>query len=223
MIVWGIFVMGLGHIILLVSGAKSLLENGNAKGPFFAGVYILSIGTAMFKPNVTPLLLDQMTAHVPKVITLKSGERVIEDPEHGTERAMLWFYLLINVGGFMQVATSYSEKYVGWWLSWLLPLLLYLPLPLLMWFLKKRLVLHKPGGSDLPNVFVVLGHCLRGGGIMRIGRHGWWEPAKPSVQAANGLTPTTRYNDQFVEDVKRTFQATGMFCFFPVQFWNDNG
>ncbi|KAI9166372.1 putative peptide transporter ptr2 protein [Paramyrothecium foliicola] len=223
MIFWGIFVMGLGHIILLVSGAKSLLESGNAKGPFFAGVYILSIGSAMFKPNLSPLLLDQMTTHVPKVITLKSGECVIEDPEHGTERAMLWFYLLINVGGFMQVATSYSEKYIGWWLAWLLPLLLYIPLPLLMWFLKKRLVLHKPGGSDLPNVMIALGHCLKGGGILRIGRKGFWERAKPSYQAAHGLTVTTRYSDQFVEDVRRTFQATGMFCFFPVQYWNDNG
>lgn len=178
---------------------------------------------AMFKPNVSPMLLDQLTSHVPIVVTRKNGERVIEDPEHSTERVMLWFYLLINVGGFTQVATSYAEKYVGWWLSWLIPLVLYIPLPALMWYLKSRLVIKQPGGSDLPNVFVVLKNCLRKGGIFRIGRHGFWEPAKPSVQAAAGETPTTRYNDQFVEDVKRTFQATGMFCFFPIQFWNDNG
>ena len=47
------------------------------------------------------------------MITLKSGERVIEDPESTTERVMLWFYLMINIGGFMGVATAYSEKYVG--------------------------------------------------------------------------------------------------------------
>ncbi|KAK3330047.1 POT family-domain-containing protein [Apodospora peruviana] len=223
MIIWGIYVMGVGHIILVASGAKSLLATGAAQGPFFVGIYIIAVGAAMFKPNVTPLLLDQLTSHVPIVKTLKTGERVIEDPEHSTERVMLWFYLLINVGGFMQVATSYSEKYVGWWLSWLLPLILYLPLPLLMWFLKPRLVLKKPGGSDLPNVFHVLGHCMRNGGVFRIGRKGWWEPAKPSWQLANGMTPTTRYDDNFVYDVQRTFQATGMFCFFPVQFWNDNG
>jgi dipeptide/tripeptide permease len=223
MIVWGIYVMGIGHAILVASGAKSLLADGSAKGPFFVGIYIISLGAAMFKPNVSPLLLDQMTSHVPRVITLKSGERVIEDPEHSTERVMLWFYLLINVGGFVQVATSYTEKYVGWWLSWLIPLVLYFPLPFVMWFLKKRLVHHKPGGSDLPNVFKILGFNMRNGGLWRIGRKGWWENAKPSVQAAHGLTPTTAYNDQFVEDVKRTFQATGMFCFFPVQYWNDNG
>jgi hypothetical protein len=64
----------------------------------------------MFKPNVTPLLLDQMKSHVPIVITLKSGERVIEDPEHSTERVMLWFYLLINIGAFMSTATSYCKR-----------------------------------------------------------------------------------------------------------------
>lgn len=177
----------------------------------------------MFKPNVTPLLLDQMKSHVPKVKTLKSGERVIEDPEHSAERVMLWFYLLINIGGFMSTATSYSARYVGWWLAFLLPLILYLPLPLLLIWLKPRLVLHKPGGSDLPNVFRVVKHCLANGGIFRIGRKGWWDNARPSVRAEKGLSAETHYSDQFVGDVQRTMQATGMFCFFPVQFWNDNG
>jgi hypothetical protein len=108
-------------------------------------------------------------------------------------------------------------------LAFLLPLILYLPLPLLLIWLKPRLVLHKPGGSDLPNVFRALGHGLANGGFFRIGRSGWWENAKPSVRAAKGLSPETHYSDEFVVDVQRTMQATGMFCFFPVQYWNDNG
>ncbi|KAL7894086.1 hypothetical protein HDV63DRAFT_389642 [Trichoderma sp. SZMC 28014] len=223
MIFWGVIICGIGHVLIVAGGAKTLIDNGTAKIPFFIGVYILAIGAAMFKPNVTPLLLDQMRSHVPKVKTLKSGERVIEDPEHSAERVMLWFYLLINIGGFMSTATSYSARYVGWWLAFLLPLILYLPLPLLLIWLKPRLILHKPGGSDLPNVFRVISHGLANGGIFRIGRKGWWDNARPSVRAEKGLSPETHYNDQFVVDVQRTMQATGMFCFFPVQFWNDNG
>ncbi|KAK6444200.1 peptide transporter PTR2 [Trichoderma asperellum] len=223
MIFWGVIICGVGHVLIVAGGAKTLIDNGTAKIPFFIGVYILAIGAAMFKPNVTPLLLDQMKSHVPKVKTLKSGERVIEDPEHSAERVMLWFYLLINIGGFMSTATSYSARYVGWWLAFLLPLILYLPLPLLLIWLKPRLVLHKPGGSDLPNVFRVIGHCLANGGIFRIGRKGWWDNARPSVRLEKGLSAETHYSDQFVVDVQRTMQATGMFCFFPVQFWNDNG
>ncbi|KAL6790349.1 hypothetical protein GGI42DRAFT_336903 [Trichoderma sp. SZMC 28013] len=223
MIFWGVIICGVGHVLIVAGGAKTLIDNGTAKIPFFIGVYILAIGAAMFKPNVTPLLLDQMKSHVPKIKTLKSGERVIEDPEHSAERVMLWFYLLINIGGFMSTATSYSARYVGWWLAFLLPLILYLPLPLLLIWLKPRLVLHKPGGSDLPNVFRVIKHGLANGGIFRIGRKGWWDNARPSVRAEKGLSPETHYSDQFVVDVQRTMQATGMFCFFPVQFWNDNG
>ena len=75
----------------------------------------------------------------------------------------------------------------------------------------------------MPNVFRVLGICLRSGGIWRIGRHGFWESAKPSVIAARGQNFKTRWNDQFVDDVRRTFQAAGIFCFFPIQYINDNG
>lgn len=222
LIFWGVILCGIGHVLIVAGGAKSLIDSDTAKIPFFIGVYILAIGAAMFKPNVTPLILDQLKSHVPKVITLKSGERVIEDPEHTTERVMLWFYLLINIGSFMSTATSYSARYVGWWLAFLLPLLLYLPLPLLLIWLKPRLVLCRPGGSDLPNAFRVIRHCMANGGFLRIGRKGWWDAALPSTISAKGGSET-RYNDAFVEDVKRTMQATGMFCFFPVQSWNDNG
>ncbi|KAL2141124.1 hypothetical protein VTI28DRAFT_2783 [Corynascus sepedonium] len=225
LICWGVAVFGVAHVLMVAAGSKDLLLKGTAKAPYFLSVYILSIGAAMFKPNVSPLLLDQVTTTVPRVITLKTGERVIEDPESTTERVMLWFYLMINIGGFMGVATAYSEKYVGWWLAFLIPLILYMPLPILLWFLHKRIVLHPPGGSDLPNVFRILGICFRRGGIKRIGRHGFWDLAKPSNIAAAGLSGRykTQWNDEFVEDVRRTFQATGIFCFFPIQYLNDNG
>ncbi|RYP43349.1 hypothetical protein DL768_009966 [Monosporascus sp. mg162] len=223
LICWGVGVFGVAHVLMVAAGAPKLLANGTAKAPYFLSVYMLSIGAAMFKPNVSPLLLDQMSETVPKVITMSNGERVIQDPESTTERVMLWFYLLINIGGFMGVATSYTEKYVGWWLSFLIPLLLYLPLPLLLWFLHKRLILHPPGGSDLGNVFKVLAICFRRGGIKKIGRHGFWDLSKPSNIAAAGLKIKTHWNDQFVDDVRRTFQATGIFCFFPIQYLNDNG
>ncbi|KAI5860027.1 MFS general substrate transporter [Durotheca rogersii] len=223
LICWGVGVFGVAHVLMVAAGSRDLLAAGTAKVPYFLSVYILAIGSAMFKPNVSPLLLDQVTTTVPKTVTLDSGEKVIQDPESTTERVMLWFYLLINVGGFMGVATSYSEKYVGWWLAFLIPLLLYLPLPFLLWFLYKRLILYPPGGSDLGNVFKVLGICFRRGGIRRIGRHGFWDLAKPSNIAAAGLNIKTQWNDEFVEDVRRTFQATGIFCFFPIQYINDNG
>jgi len=177
---------------------------------------------AMFKPCVSPVLLDQMKETEPTVKMLESGEKVIIDPEATTERVLLWFYLLINVGGFLAVPSSYTEKYVGWMVTFTIPLVVYIPLPFVLWFLHKRLVLYPPGGSDLGNCFKVLGICLQKG-FWKIGRHGFWESAKPSVMAAQGINTKLPWNDQFVDDVRRTFQATGMFCFFPLQYINDNG
>jgi hypothetical protein len=66
--------------------------------------------------------------------------------------------------------------------------------------------LYPPGGSDLYNCFKVLGICLKKG-FFKIGRHGFWDSAKPSVIAASGGNMQVPWNDQFVEDVRRTFQA----------------
>jgi len=92
-------------------------------------------------------------------------------------------------------------------------------LPPLLWYLKPRLILKPPGGSDLGNVFRVLGLALKNGGLKKIGRQGFWESAKPSV---NGRTDLV-WDDQFVIDVQRTFQAAGIFCFFPIFNINDGG
>jgi dipeptide/tripeptide permease len=177
----------------------------------------------MFKPNISPILLDQMPVTVPITKTLKSGEKVIVDPDATTERVMLWFYLLINIGGFMAVATSSTAKLVGWWVSFFIPLVLYLPLPLLLWYLKPRLVLKEPGGSDLGNVCRIVGICFRHGGFKSMFRGSFFEPAKPSFLARSGSTIEVPWDDAFVDDVHRAFQACAIFCFFPIQYINDNG
>jgi dipeptide/tripeptide permease len=95
-------------------------------------------------------------------------------------------------------------------------------LPPLLWYLNPRLVKQPPGGSDLGNIFKVLGDCLRHGGITSIG-HGFWDAGKPSVRAAAGTTKVYTYDDSFVEDVRRTFQACGIFLFLPIFNINDGG
>lgn len=225
MICYGIAVIGIAHVLMCAAGAPSLLASGQAQIPYFLSLYILAAGSAMFKPNVSPLLLDQMKDTTLVTKTLKSGEKVIVDPEHTTERVMLWFYLLINIGGFMNVPTSYIEKYVGWYLAFLVPLVLYLPLPFVLWWLKPRLVLNPPGGSDLGNVCRVVGICFKRGGLKKMfsKKQSFFDAAKPSVIATSGHPITVSWNDAFVDDVRRAFQATGIFCFFPLQSINDNG
>jgi len=72
--------------MLIVSALPSLLKNGTAFGPFAVGVYTLALGGAAFKPNISPMLLDQNPYGKSELATLPSGERVIVDAEATTEK-----------------------------------------------------------------------------------------------------------------------------------------
>lgn len=177
----------------------------------------------MFKPNISPTVMDQSPHKIAHVITDKNGEKVIVDPEESLTSIMLWFYLLINIGACFGIPTTYLAKIVGYWAAYLIPMILYLMLPPLLWYLNKRLVKQPPGGSDLGDVFKLLGDIFAHGGLTKIGRKGFWESAKPSNRAAAGSTKTYTYDDQFVVDVRRTFQACGIFLFLPIFNINDGG
>ncbi|QDS76393.1 hypothetical protein FKW77_003758 [Venturia effusa] len=221
---WGVVICAAAHVLMVGSSAPSLLATGRAFAPFVISVYTLAIGAAMFKPNISPTLLDQMPVTIPVTKTLaKTGERVIVDPEATTERVMLWFYLLINIGGMFSTPTTYIEKYYGFWLAYFVPTILYVALLPMLLYLKKRLVLKPAGGSDLGKVVRILGICFRRGGFVKMFRGDFFAAAKPSVIAASNSPIQVPWTDGFVEDVRHAFQATGIFCFFPIQMINDNG
>lgn len=136
---------------------------------------------------------------------------------------MIRFYLLINIGAFIGVATAYLAKYVGFWASYLLPCVIYLMLPILLFFVNKRLAKQPPGGSALGDFIAVNALALRKAGLSGFGRKGYWERVKPSVLAASGDNRHVRWDDKFVEDVRRTMGACAIFLFFPIQQINDGG
>ncbi|RFU26404.1 hypothetical protein B7463_g9925, partial [Scytalidium lignicola] len=221
-IVIGVAICGLAHIILVISAIPSVLQGGHAIGPFALGLYMLSVGAALFKPNIAPTVLDQNPHKKPHVV-VQNGQRVIIDPEATSESVMLWFYLLINIGAFVGVGTSYLAKYVGFWSAYLIPGILYCLLPPLLYFLNHRLVKVKPGGSALTHFILVNWISLRKAGLRGFGRKGFFEHAKPSVLAASGDTRVVPWTDKFVDDVRRTMGACAIFLFFPIQQINDGG
>ncbi|OTB06508.1 hypothetical protein M426DRAFT_20957 [Hypoxylon sp. CI-4A] len=207
MICWGVAICGVAHIIMIISALPPVLLSGKAIGPFAL--------------SLCPTIMDQSPHKIAHVVTEKNGERVIVDPEDSINSVMLWFYLLINIGACFGIPTTYLAKLVGYWAAYLIPTILYLLLPPLLWYLNPRLIKQPPGGSDLGNVFKVLGDIFAHGGLARIGRKGFWEAGKPSVRKAAGSTKVYGYDDQFVNDVRRTFQACGIFLFQPIWQIND--
>jgi dipeptide/tripeptide permease len=157
---------------------------------------------------------------------LKSGERVIVDPGTTIQRMMLIFYGLTNVGAFYGLPTTYAEKYVGFWLAFLLPGIIYFLLPILLWIFYKRTIKVAPSRSAYDSVYSIIWIAIKKNG-WRAFRKGFWDPARPSVMAANGITTykgkPIAWDDKLVDDVQRTFSACQVFLYYPVYNLNDGG
>lgn len=79
---------------------------------------------------------------------------MIVDPAATVARIYLYFYLMINVGSLTgQVSMVYAERYVGFWLSYLLPTLLFCFCPLVLFLCRSRYYLVPPTGSVYTNAF----------------------------------------------------------------------
>ncbi|PSN60697.1 PTR2-domain-containing protein [Corynespora cassiicola Philippines] len=219
-IIWGVIIGGVAHIILIGGAAPSILKAGHGVAPFLVSLIMLAVGAGIFKPNVSPLLLDQYTEQKQYVKTLKSGERVIVDPETSIQRIMLIFYSFINVGAFFAIACVYAEKYLGFWIAYLFPGIVYFLLPFLLIFINKRLVKKPPMGSEMVQFFKIIGTAIKQNKGKLWGK-GFWDRARPSTLSQKGINVS--WSDKDVSDVYRTLVACQIFLYFPIWFINDGG
>lgn len=153
-----------GHTILTMSAVPSVISNPKgALGCFTVGLVIMGFGTGGFKPNISTLIAEQYREDRPIIRVLPSGERVIEDPSATIERIYLYFYLMINLGSLIgQTSMVYAERYVGFWLSFLLPTVMFFFAPAVLLFCRKYYRLTPPAGSVYPQAFRLIRLAMRG-------------------------------------------------------------
>ncbi|KXT05811.1 hypothetical protein AC578_1096 [Pseudocercospora eumusae] len=226
-VVIGVIICGVSHVIMVVGAIPSILQAGNGIAPFMISFFLLAIGAGLFKPNVAPIVLDQYTHQKPYTKTLGGGERVIVDPEVTVQKTMLVFYGFINIGAFFMIATSYSAKYVGFWLAYLLPGIVYFLLPVLLWFLYPRLQKYPPDGSALTKTFRIIGAAFKRSNGKFWKHDTFWLDVMPSHLEARGITTihgkAISWTDKDVDDVRRTMVACAIFLYYPIYNLNDGG
>jgi hypothetical protein len=122
----GTFVGFVAHVILIIPAIPQVIASGNALAPFVIAIIVLAFASGFIKSSLGPLLCDQSPVKRPIVRTEKNGERVIVDPEVTVGQYMLIFYWCINIGAFFQLATTYAEHDIGFWLAYLLPGIIYM-------------------------------------------------------------------------------------------------
>lgn len=224
----GVYFVGL-LIITLTSIPSSLVRGGGLAG-WIVGALIVACGTGGIKSNVSPLVADQYRRSRPHIKVLKSGERVIVDPNVTITRIYNIFYWCINVGSLSSIATSELERRVGFWAAYLLPSSVFVLTPIVLVLSWRFYYKIPPKGSILIEVW----RCIKvATGASGFWRHPFrsvdiWKYAKPSYYMSSSekgreLTPVEKksasritWDDQFVDELKRTMRACQIFLFFPV-------
>lgn len=229
--IWlGVIAGFFAHIFLIIAALPSVIASGKALAPTIFGIIILAFGTGFIKPNLLPLLMDQYQFKIDVVKVLPSGEKVIVDRQKTIERMTLVFYWAINIGAFFQVATSYCERRVGFWLAFFVPIIMYLIVPFVLFFLQSKLIKEKPDGSVLSNAWRVFSVTFRGNWFRRYRNGTLWEYARPSNMLARGekwykekRQKGITWDDQWVIDIKQTVESCKIFLYFPMFNLTDGG
>jgi len=220
------FIALVGHTLLVISAIPSVIIHPKGSfACFIVAIIIMGIGTGGFKPNISPLVAEQAEKQgsAPHVKVLpKSNEKVIVDPSLTAGRIYMYFYLMINVGALTgQIGMVYAEKYVGYWLAFLLPTVLFCTCPLVMLLGKPLYVLRPPTGSILGKAVKLIKLAI----TKKLRAHkespkpsiGFWEAVKPS-HLANQKPSWMTFDDQWVDEVRRGVKACRVFLWFPI-YW----
>ena len=118
---------------------------------------------------------------------------------------------------------SYSEKYVGYWLAYALPTILFCVCPFILFFGRNRYVRSPPKGSVLLSSMRIWRLSLKG-------RFSWnpvrtfrnlyaddfWEAAKPSNFRGEARPRWMTFDDNWVDEVARGFKACTVFLWYPL-------
>ncbi|KIY43855.1 peptide transporter PTR2A [Fistulina hepatica ATCC 64428] len=221
----GIAIILVGHIILIVAAIPGVINHPDgAMGVFCIALIVMGVGTGFFKSNISPLVAEQYRLSKPFIRVTKHGERVIVDPIMTVSRMYMYFYLFINIGALVgQISMTYAEKYVGFYMAYTLPTVMFLMCPIVMWIGKNRYHRSPPTGSVLAKALQLWVYAAKGRWSLNpktcwknLTAADFWENAKPSRQAHRPTWMT--FDDAWVDEVRRGFKACAVFCWFPV-YW----
>jgi POT family proton-dependent oligopeptide transporter len=215
------------HVLFIIAALPPVIANAQGSlGTFVLGVIILGIVTGGFKPNVSPLIIEQLPLTKLVVRKLPSGERIIHDPTLTANRVYMYFYLFINIGALVgQLSMTYTEKYVGFWLAWTLPTLVYCICPAIMFWGRNKYKRTPPQGSVLIKALRIWIYAQRGRWSLnplstwkRLHDGTMWESVKPSNIEPSRRPSWMTFDDQWVDEVRRGFAACAVFTWYPL-FW----
>ncbi|KAI9659785.1 MAG: peptide transporter ptr2 [Bathelium mastoideum] len=150
-----------GCIVLFGTSLPNLHSHGAGVGGLVTAVLLVGLGRGAQKAVLYPFLGDQLPERQAQVTRTKKGELVIADRTLTVQYIFNVYYWMVNVAGLSSLATTFMEKYIGFWAAYLLPtcFLLAAIIPLIIWH--SRLIKLRPAQNVLPVAIKVLFLAIR--------------------------------------------------------------
>ncbi|EJT98111.1 MFS peptide transporter putative [Dacryopinax primogenitus] len=228
---WSVAIALIGHILMTMSAIPSVIRNTNGSlACFVIALIIMGLGTGGFKANISPLVAEQHKGpETMMIVTTNKGERVILDPAVTTARIYLYFYLMINVGALVgQIGMTYSEKYVGYWLAYMLPTIMFCLCPIVLVIGNRMYIKSPPKGSVLGQSLRIWRTCMAPCFTFSPSRFhqayndpDFWNRAKLGYYMKSHGRDRPKWltwDDEFVDEVMRGLKACAVFLFYPL-YW----
>ncbi|KAL4961173.1 FAD-binding oxidoreductase [Aspergillus stella-maris] len=218
----GLYIIGL--TVLVATATPASIDSGHAFGGLVASMVIIGVATGGIKANVTPFCAEQYQNTAGFVKTLKTGERVLVDPDLTVERMFLWFYWAVNIGALSPLITTTVETHVGFWLSYLIPLIVIVIVAVLFILSNKLFRKTQPQGSPIVDAARTVHIAILERGFEKAKPSSLQERAKLDNYA---FASRPDYTDYSVEKVKTGVTACKLFLLFPLYFicwtqiWNN--
>lgn len=215
-----------GHVLLIISAVPGVINHSHGSlACFIIALIVMGLGTGGFKANISPLVAEQYKRTKLFIREESSGERVIVDPTMTTSRIYMYFYLFINIGALVgQISMTYSEKYVGYYLAFTLPTVVFAICPLVLWYGAGKYQSSPPQGSVLVSALRIWKLAMKGRWswnpvrtIRNMTAPDFWESAKPS-NMGDAAPKWLNFDDLWVDEVKRGFKACVVFLWYPL-YW----
>ncbi|KAF8243080.1 MFS peptide transporter [Wilcoxina mikolae CBS 423.85] len=213
----------IGHSLLIVTSIPPVIVKAQASlAILIVGIIIMGLGTGGFKACVGTLMAEQTVDPRPKIKILKNGERVIIDNDLTVTRSYMYFYLFLNVGAIVG-ETGMSEKYVGFWLAYVIPLFMFCICPIIMLWGRKSYVRSPPSGSVLSKAFKLWRLATKGQWSLNpvrtyknLSNPDLWQRVKPSKIPADQRPLWMTFDDNWVDEVNRGLKACKVLSWYPL-------
>ncbi|GFF32365.1 peptide transporter PTR2 [Aspergillus udagawae] len=198
-----------GSVILFATSCLRAAQVGAAEGGLATAIVLIAVGSGGVRSSAAPFIAEQYTETTPKIKLLKNGRKVITDRELTIQYIYNVYYWMVNVGGLSALITTVLEKYVGYWIAYLIPLCMMAlsVVPLLVW--RHTFVRRPPSGSVLPHASRAMVYGIREGFQM--------DGAKPQKQQEKHQRQVP-WTDAFIDELKSGLLACRVFLLFPIHW-----